>query len=432
MKKTFTVLGLGALLFLSCNSHKKDANTDSNTKGIDTVKTDSGITVVKNKEGKIIQSYPTATGPAKSGTTANPTTGVIGTNGDNVEYPYLITGKLIHGEGGNITLDKLGIGTGEIKPLFVQTVNSEAKFGFNGTCTMPQLMQLRLPAGNIQFIVKPNDNLDFTMTLEDPGDYEIKGSPESMELKSMFQILAKANDEKDVVESRINAAKKDLHLYSHLVDLRTQEYRDIDKVKHANLRKFIVKNDTAFVCMLAALYLDAAEDIDFIRALDRKMVLRYPSSPFYQALHEKVTIYGPMAVGMLAPEIISQTPDGKTVKLSSFRGKYLLLNFWSSISPIARAETPNIKKDYEKYKSKGFEVLSYSIDKDKTLWTKAIEQDKMTWTNISDLLGYQSAGAATYVVTDIPVNYLIDRNGYILARNLKGASLDKKLAELMK
>jgi len=425
-----TILCLYSVFLWSCQSGKHDAV--ANTTGLDTVKTDSGVTVIKNKEGKIVQSYPTALGPsaAKSPNTPGEKPGAVGYGGLH-QGPYYIKGTLIGGEGGNITLDKLGIGN-DIKPLYVETVNSEAKFGFDGYCAMPQLMQLRLPAGVVHFIVRPNDTIDFTMTLNKPGEWKVKGSLESQQLLDMYNILEDANAEKDKISTRLEQAKKDLPLYSHLSSLMPAQYNAIDKVKRANLEKFITKIDTSFVGILAGMYLDPVVDIEFLKGLDKKYVLLYPSSPFYQALHEKVATYAPVSMGMVAPEIISQDPNGKTIKLSSLRGKYVLIDFWASWCAPCRAETPNLRKAYEKYKSKGLEILSYSVDKDKALWTKAIADDKMDWTNLSDLLAFQSAGAQTYLITEIPNNFLLDKDGHIVAKNLRGADLMKKLAQVIK
>jgi peroxiredoxin len=430
MKKTFTVIALVAVLFAACNNH--DKSPSANTSGIDTIKTDSGITIVRNKEGKIIHSFPT-TNLASTGNQAP-----NGTNGhgsgsmgvDMNEYPYYIKGTLEKGGGANITLDRLGIGN-DIKPLQVETATPEGQFGFVGTCSQPQLMQLRLPAGKIQFIVRPKDTIDIMTTLEKSYEYTVTGSIESLQLLNMFNILEKANDKKDEIEERMKNARQNQPLYSHLLDIKPVEYAKIEDQKHADLRNFITKIDTSFVCLMASLYLNPNEDIEFMQKLDKKMVLRYPASKFYQALHEKVSIFSPIANGMLAPEIISQTPDGKTIKLSSLRGKYVFLNFWASFDNNNKEEAKNLRKLNDKYKSKGLEIVSYTVEKDKNAWTKAIADNKMDWINISDLLGYQSAGVGTYIVTEVPTSFLIDKEGHIIARNLKGSELNKKIAQLI-
>jgi peroxiredoxin len=431
MKKLFTTLALSGMVLASCQNHHHDASTtQSSASGIDTIKTDSGVTVIKNKEGKIITSYPTRVGPAQSMSNKGNNTGDVSFSG-GIPGPYYIYGRFIHGAGANMTLDRLGIGN-DIKPLDAETVDKEERFGFVGSCSQPQLMQLRIPAGSIHFVIKPNDTVQITATLEKPGTWEIKGSPESNQLFYIYNnILEKANGQKDIIETRLKNARNDNALYSHLVDMRPAEYAAIDKQKHAELRKYITKIEPSFTCLLGALYLDPVEDVEFLKELDKKMVLLYPASPFYQALHEKVSIYGPVAIGMLAPEIISKTTAGETVKLSSLRGKYTLIDFWASWCGPCRAEAPNIHKAWEKYKNKGFQIVSYSLDTDKKLWIKAIEDDDMTWTNLSDLLGYQSAAAGTYVVTEIPYNFLLDKEGHIIAKNLRGADLQKKLSQLI-
>ena len=122
----------------------------------------------------------------------------------------------------------------------------------------------------------------------------------------------------------------------------------------------------------------------------------------------------------------SQTDTaGIEISLSSFKGKYLLIDFWASWCAPCRAENPNLKNAYKKYKSKGFEVLGVSLDNDKSAWTKAILNDSLTWTNISDLKGWKNDIAKKYVVNAVPGNYLLNKDGKIIAINLRGEKLIK-------
>jgi len=140
------------------------------------------------------------------------------------------------------------------------------------------------------------------------------------------------------------------------------------------------------------------------------------------------------AVGTAAAEITQLTPEGKSVSLSSFRGKYVLLDFWASWCGPCRAENPNVVKAYNEYRDKGFTVLGVSLDgasmKDK--WIAAINHDGLVWTQISDLKGWENEAAKAYGVASIPQNFLIDPNGVIIAKNLRGDALQAKLAELFK
>jgi thiol-disulfide isomerase/thioredoxin len=112
------------------------------------------------------------------------------------------------------------------------------------------------------------------------------------------------------------------------------------------------------------------------------------------------------------------------------RGKVVLIDFWASWCGPCRKENPNVKVNYDKYKSKGFEILGVSLDRDINAWRNAIEQDGLTWHHVSDLKGWQSQHAALYSVTSIPQTVLIDKKGNIIARNIRGEQLGIKLKEI--
>jgi peroxiredoxin len=133
-----------------------------------------------------------------------------------------------------------------------------------------------------------------------------------------------------------------------------------------------------------------------------------------------------------APEIALPTPKKDTVKLSSFRGKYVLVDFWASWCKPCRQENPNVVAAYNKYKDKNFTVLGVSLDSDKKSWTDAITADNLTWTHISDLLQWDSPLVGLYKFDGIPFNVLIDPSGKIVASGLREDALDKKLSELLK
>lgn len=148
---------------------------------------------------------------------------------------------------------------------------------------------------------------------------------------------------------------------------------------------------------------------------------------------------GGVAIGTKAPDLIYNNPDGEEMKLSDLKGKVVLIDFWASWCRPCRHENPVVVKAYEKYKDKkfingkGFTVFSYSLDKNKEAWKRAIEADNLIWKyHVSDLKGWTAQGAQKYGVTSIPMNYLIDGKGNILAKNLRGVTLEQTLEKYVK
>ena len=137
-----------------------------------------------------------------------------------------------------------------------------------------------------------------------------------------------------------------------------------------------------------------------------------------------------LAIGQVAPEIELPNPDGDLVALSSLRGKYVLVDFWAKWCKPCRQENPNIVRMFKKYNSKGFEVFGVSLDKNKSDWLQAIDEDGLHWTQVSDLKFWNSAAAKTYDITAIPFAVLLDPDGKIIGKNLRGKALENKLAEL--
>jgi thiol-disulfide isomerase/thioredoxin len=135
---------------------------------------------------------------------------------------------------------------------------------------------------------------------------------------------------------------------------------------------------------------------------------------------------------MEAPDIVMTDPEGVERKLSDLRGQIVLVDFWASWCGPCRRENPNVVRLYERFHDQGFEIYSVSLDKDREEWLKAIRDDRLSWPNhVSDLNGWTSSGGKTYGIRSVPSTVLVDREGKVVARNLRGSDLERKLEQLL-
>ncbi len=181
-----------------------------------------------------------------------------------------------------------------------------------------------------------------------------------------------------------------------------------------------------------------SSDLGYFEKVAIAMEEKYPYSEYPGYVRESITNtqaqLSKLGEGLndAAPDLAYENPEGKIMKLSDLRGKVVLLDFWASWCGPCRKENPNVVRTYEKYKDKGFTVFSVSLDNDMNAWKAAIKADNLSWSNhVSDLKGWQSEAAAIYKVNSIPATFLLDQNGVVIAKNLRGSSLEQKLLEVL-
>ncbi|WP_374165943.1 redoxin domain-containing protein [Arcticibacter sp. MXS-1] len=203
------------------------------------------------------------------------------------------------------------------------------------------------------------------------------------------------------------------------------------KSQDVEIADFIKKHPssivTAYVLYRNYSYRLSPEEIDrYVSQLAPQL----QESQYARVLHELSKTLRTVEQGRPAPDFALNTPEGKEIRLSDFKGKYVLVDFWASWCPPCREDNPNVVQAYNKYKDKGFEILGVSLDRNKASWEKAIRDDKLTWTHVSDLAYWKSKAAAIYGVRAIPANVLVAPDGKIVGKNLRGEELQAKLQEI--
>lgn len=288
-----------------------------------------------------------------------------------------------------------------------------------------QIVNIMVDHSNIELNVDGNNQQGFVEIKGSPDHdvfnkvqhlyQESQQNPQLSAIEAEFQKAAAAKDEKKM--SELQGA------YMTELEKGNQKIIDLLKQTPASLVLFNLLQDANLV--------DKDRHLDLLTASLQKFKSSWPNYSYTRELEELVRKTKVTAIGQIAPEIALPNTDGQVVKLSSLRGKYVLIDFWAKWCGPCRRENPNVVKAYHRFKSKGFEVFGVSLDRNKADWLKAIQEDGLVWTHVSDLKYFDSQAAKDYNINAIPFSILLDKNGKIIAKNLRGAALEKKLEEVL-
>ena len=276
-----------------------------------------------------------------------------------------------------------------------------------------------------------------------PGDVDIKVEADGTNPTARTAVLGSSDtDRLNKIDSVARKRQSDFELLDQEArqaraqgDFETmraiQEQFFYLSAKHAQgLKTVIWEAVPSLAALYGVNYIDVEQEFSFADSLVQAFEAVEPDHSFTRDLSVRVEGLRRLAVGADAPDINLPSPDGDLVALSSLKGNYVLIDFWAAWCRPCRIENPNVVRLYNQYKGKNFEIFGVSLDRTHEAWVKAIEDDGLIWQHVSDLQYFQSEAARTYQIQAIPATYLIDPDGKIVAKGLRGESLRAKLREI--
>jgi thiol-disulfide isomerase/thioredoxin len=254
----------------------------------------------------------------------------------------------------------------------------------------------------------------------------VKGGIAQMEYRELQDSLQWIYDMYDNLSDLIKSHEAD--------DTTKTRLRSIYKVLYPKLQaiqtRFIKNHPASLVSWDIVASKGVIIEPDEMEPLFSLLAKELQESEKGKALKERIAKAKLFKIGNPSIDFVSVSPDGKEVSLSSFKGKYVLIDFWASWCGPCRAENPNMVKTYNSLKDKNFEIFGVSLDENRERWLKAVQEDKLPWTQVSDLKGFETV-AKTYDIRAIPQNYLLDPEGRIIAKNIRGENMEAVVKKFM-
>jgi peroxiredoxin len=338
----------------------------------------------------------------------------------------LISGKIENAPQGVVVLSQLS----DSRPKVLDTLdlNNKGEFTYELEVATPTFYELNIHGQKIVRLALLDEDVTVNYDFANPEDVTVEGSSDTKELMKLEKLMQ--NYQAEV--NKLNEAYYEAMSTEDSEAMKNIQMEGMNfEAKHADrVKETIESMGDSFASLAALSMLNPKQDFQFVDQLVAKLNENYPGTTAILQAKQQLDEMRALSVGQPAPDIELPNPDGRVVKLSDLRGKYVLIDFWAAWCKPCRQENPHVVKLYNQYKDKGFEVYGVSLDRTKEDWVKAIADDGLEWTQVSDLKYFNSIAAELYQIEAIPATYMIDREGKIIAKDLRGPSLESKLAEL--
>ena len=317
------------------------------------------------------------------------------------------------------------------------TTGAEAIIDKNGRFEMEleitglEYFRLQLNPDNYAIIVTvPGENIKVEVDARNLfQSLKVSGSPNSRIAQEMSMAIKPYDQQLNILGDQYQLYMKmpGNTAELELVKLKTDS---VVLAKMDMVNELMLKYPESPSCLFYLNNLDITKYLPTYIKVNNELYSRYPDNQYVRELNYTVTAEENFKVGKIAPDISLPDSSGKIIKLSSLRGKVVLVDFWASWCGPCRKENPNVVKAYRKYHDMGFDIYGVSLDKNRKKWVQAIEKDSLVWANVSDLKKWESEAAFAWAVRAIPYSVLLDKDGTIIAKKLRGGDLERKLVEL--
>ena len=305
-------------------------------------------------------------------------------------------------------------------------------FRFTGKVDEPTLFSLSLPNSmqELDFFVE-NANIHIQGHADSLAQARVTGSPAQQDYEAYQQQMQPFNQQYMALYQAYEDAVRAGTL-TQKQDSINAAANHIDSLQTAAMVSFITQHPKSVVSawVVTRSNLIYEPDVQILDKIYQSLDTTVRATHYGKQIFQTLEIARRTAIGQPAPDFTLPDTSGQPLSLSSLRGKYVLVDFWASWCGPCRMENPHVVQAFQKYKNRNFTILGVSLDKDRASWLQAIHEDQLYWHQVSDLKYWNNAAARLYGIQAIPANFLLDPQGKIIARNLRGDELDKKLASI--